>query len=72
MIESKELIDEVIQDRTEIKVSVRSIACKTDEFSSFISFNEDAEKLLYNSKLIDGVRLKIKNFILKLNKRHNF
>lgn len=72
MKESEDIINDVIDGRPQPFISVRSIACEDNEFSEYIPFAENAEKLLYNSKLIDGVKIKIGNFRWKLNKRHNF
>ena len=72
MIRSKDVIEEVIDGKNQIQVSVRSIACDENEWSDFIPLIDNVERLLYNSKLIDGVIIKIGSFKLKLTKRHNF
>lgn len=72
MIESKELIEEVIEDKTDVSLSVRSIACEAEQWSVFAPLIPDSKKFIFNSKLIDGVKLRMNNFVLKLNKRHNF
>lgn len=73
MIQSKDKIDEIIEaNPTQIQVSVRSIACEENEWSEFIPLIDNVERLLYNSKLIDGIIIKIGSFKLKLNKRHDF
>lgn len=73
MIQSKDKIDEIIEaNQTQIQVSVRSIACEENEWSEFIPLIDNVERLLYNSKLIDGIIIKIGSFKLKLNKRHDF
>ena len=72
MKKSKELIEQVIEGKEKIQFSVRSIACGAEDWSSFIPFVKESEKLLYNSHLIDGVKFRLSNFTLKLNKRHNF
>lgn len=69
---SKDLIEEVVEEKKKVSISFRSIACELETFSEFVPFNSNYQKLIYNSKLIDGVKIKMSSFVLKLNKRHNF
>ena len=51
---------------------LRSIASKEDEFSKFKPYCKESEKLIYNSKIIDGLKLKFKYTTVTVNARHKF
>lgn len=70
MLVNKERIDGVIFDKEVFGISVRSIASNQKEWSKFIPFDDKANKLLYNSKIIDGVKFKLKYTTLTFNARH--
>lgn len=70
MIQNKERIDGVIEGKDNFTVSVRSIASKPKEWSKFIPYDEAAIKLIYNTKIIDGVKFKFRYTTLIINARH--
>ena len=70
MLKRKERIDGVIHDKKDFEVSVRTIASEPKEWSKFIPYNEAAIKLIYNTKIIDGVKFKFRYTTLIINARH--
>lgn len=72
MIKNKTFIDSLIKNKVNFKFAVRTIASKPDEFSDFEPYSKESEKLIYNSKIIDGVKLKFKHTTVNINARHKF
>ena len=72
MIKNKDFIDSLIKNKVDFQFSVRTIASKENEYSKFKPYTKESEKLIYNSKLIDGVKLKFKHTTVSVNARHKF
>lgn len=70
MIQNKERIDAIIKDKSDFEVSVRSIASNQKQWSKFIPYDQQAIRLIYNSKIIDGVKFKFRYTTLIINARH--
>lgn len=72
MIKNKDFIDALIENKVDFQFAVRTIASEQEEFSKFKPYSKESEKLIYNSKLIDGVKLKFKHTTVTVNARHKF
>lgn len=72
MIKNKDFIDALIKNKINFKFAVRSIADPQEKFSKFVPYTKEAEKIIYNSNLIDGLKLKFKHTTVEVNARHKF
>ena len=66
------MIEALLENKINFQFSVRTIASALDEFSEFKPYNEESEKLLYNSKIIDGIKFRFKHTTISINARHKF
>jgi hypothetical protein len=72
MIKNKDFIDALIKNKVDFQFAVRTIASEEKEYSKFKPYTKESEKLIYNSKLIDGVKLKFRHTTVTVNARHKF
>lgn len=72
MLKNKKRIDDIIKehDPKSFEVSVRTIADVPTKWSRFFPYNDSAIKLIYQSKIIDGVKIKFRYTTLIINARH--
>lgn len=62
----------MIEGQSDFQFSVRTISNKENHFSEFKPYSKSSENLIYNTKLIDGIKFKFKYVTLALNARHKF
>lgn len=71
MTQDKERIEQIIKGKGDFNVKIRTIACKTNNWSKEVPYKE-AEDLIFKSNFIDGVKLLFRYTTLTLNARHKF
>lgn len=72
MIQNKDFINALIENKIGFQFAVRTIASEEADYSNFKPYTKESEKLIYNSKIIDGVKLKFKHITVTVNARHKF
>lgn len=72
MIKNKNFINSLIKNKIDFKFSVRTIDSSERNYSEFIPYTKSSEKLIYNSKIVDGLKLKFKHTTVTINARHKF
>jgi len=70
LIQEKTRIQETIRDRQKEIKGVRIRIISRDSWSNLIEYNEDSAKFIFNTQLVDGLKIELKYVTLFFNARH--